>query len=256
MSLTVCHTLWIGPSLGAVEKACLRSILRQGHRLALYCYHPPQNAPDGIEIRDAREILPEARVVRYRNGSPALFSNLFRYELQRRGAMLWVDADVYLLRPLDLSSPYIMGDQGDGLINTAVLRIPAESPLLPPLIAQFDEKRPPFWLPRWERWDAWRRRVSTGKTQLDRMPWGTTGPHALTALAKKYGLESRSVAPTVFYPVPWPEAHWITEPQLMLDSVITPDTIGIHLWNERIKALKDIPAPAGSFLARIQAEGA
>src|SRR5690349_7920416 len=36
-----CVTLWIGESLGAVERACLRSVLRQGHSLALYCYDRP-----------------------------------------------------------------------------------------------------------------------------------------------------------------------------------------------------------------------
>src|SRR5687768_2878830 len=87
--LTQCVTLWIGPSLGAVERACLKSVLRQGHRLALYCYREPIGVPDGVELRDAAEILPEHRIIRHKTGSVALFANWFRYELQRRSLGTW-----------------------------------------------------------------------------------------------------------------------------------------------------------------------
>jgi hypothetical protein len=33
-------------------------------------------------------------------------------------------------------------------------------------------------------------------------------------------------------------------------------TVTVHLWNERIKHFKEKPAPKGSFLARLQQEGA
>lgn len=45
------------------------------------------------------------------------------------------------------------------------------------------------------------------------------------------------------------------DPLRSLESRITPATIGLHLWNERIKAWKDEPAPPGSFLARLHQEG-
>src|SRR4051812_13298665 len=95
-----CNSLWIGARLGAVERACLRSLMRHGHRLVLWCYALPDGVPDGVELRDAGEIVPESRIVAYAEGSHALFANLFRYELLRREPGLWVDCDVYALAPL------------------------------------------------------------------------------------------------------------------------------------------------------------
>src|SRR5262245_41766923 len=132
--------LWIGPALGPLERACMNSVRRQGHRLVLWCYEEPRHVPDGVELADAAEILPRHRLIRHRSGSVSLFSNLFRYELQRRGLGTWLDCDVYLLKPLDGESPYLLVEEVPGTINSAVLRTPPDSPLLPPLIALFEER--------------------------------------------------------------------------------------------------------------------
>ena len=122
-----CVTLWIGERLGAVERACMRSVLRQDHRVALYCYRPPMGIPDGVEVRDASDVLPEAKVFRTHRGSVAAFSDWFRYELQRAGAGTWVDTDMYLLRPIDETRPYLFGEEASGVLNNAVLRLPTGS---------------------------------------------------------------------------------------------------------------------------------
>ena len=251
-----CVTLWIGPRLGLLERACLRSVLRQGHRLTLYCYEVPEGVPEGVEIADAGTIVPRSRVIRHRGGSASLFSNLFRYELQRRGLGTWVDADVYLLAPLDGESDYLLGCEAPGVINGAVLRLPADSPLLPPLIALFDEGEVPSWLPWRARLAARLRLAARGRTGLADMPWGTAGPKALSCLAARFGVADRALPVEVLYPVPWQEADWIVDPAASLDRKTGPRTVAVHLWNERIKAVKDRPAPPGSFLARLQAEGA
>ena len=248
--------MWIGPSLGAIERACLKSVLRQGHSLALYCYAPPAGVPDGVELRDAGEILPEDCIVRHKTGSVALFANWFRYELQRRALGTWLDTDAYLLKPLESEKPYLMGEYEPGRINNGVLRIPPDSPLLTPLISLFEEKSVPAWLPPRAWLAAWWRLGSTGRSGLADMPWGSAGPLALTALAKRYGLGHLADPPEVLYPARWQDADWILDPAVAVDDVITARTVSIHVWNERIKHFKDAPAPAGSFLARLQAEGA
>jgi hypothetical protein len=88
-----------------VERACLRSVLRQGHELAPYCHRRPAGMPAGVEMRDASAILPEDRIVRHRAGSASLFANWFGYELLRQRLGTWIDADIYLLEPLDEDSP-------------------------------------------------------------------------------------------------------------------------------------------------------
>ena len=251
-----CATLWIGPRLGLLERACLRSVLRQGHRLTLYCYKPPEGVPEGLEMADAAAILPADRIVRHHGGSPSLFSNLFRYELQRRGLGTWIDSDVYLLAPIDGGSDYLLGYEAPGVINGAVLRLPPDSPMLPPLIALFDEREVPPWLPWRARLAARLRLALTGRSGLADMPWGSAGPRALSWLAPHLGLADRALPREVLYPVPWQQAEWILDPAAALADKVAPQTIAIHLWNDRIKHLKDRPAPPGSFLARLQEEGA
>jgi hypothetical protein len=248
--------LWIGSSLGSVERACMRSVLRQGHELSLYCYAPPTGVPGGVALRDAAEIAPESGIVRHRGGSAALFANLFRYRLQQEGRGIWLDCDVYLLAPIGGADEHLFGEEAPGRINNAVLRLPPDSPLLPPLIALFDDKIVPPWLPLRARLAAGWRLARTGKAGLSQMPWGVAGPMAVTALAHEYGLSAQARPPEIFYPIPWQEAGWIRDPARRLEEMTTPRTVGLHLWNECIKAFKDEPAPPGSFLDRLHREGA
>lgn len=249
-------TLWIGPSLGAVERACLRSAMRQGHAVSLFSYGPVQGVPAGVALRDAAEIVPRARIVRHHTGSVALFANLFRYTLLQREAVTWIDADLYVIKPIDGLQPYLFGRQSEEYINSAALRLPGNAPIIARLIAMFDERRVPGWLHWRQRLAAYRRRWATGKTGLAEMPWGTAGPHALTEFAKKAGLIAHALPQETFYPVSYERADWILDPATRLEDVVAPETVAVHLWNEVIKGYKDKPAPAGSFLARLQEEGA
>jgi hypothetical protein len=254
--LEPCVTLWIGPRLGRVERACLRSALRQGHRVALYCYDQVADIPEGVEVRDAAAILPADSIIHHHSGSVALFANWFRYELQRREFGIWIDMDQYLVAPIETQRPHIFGWQDEGTIASGVLRIPGDSPLLPELIELFEERTIPFWLSRRQRVAAWLRRRATGRTGLSRMPWGSAGPRALTALARKHGLLGEALPVSAFYPMHYLEADWVRDPSRPPEAVLEAGTVGVHLWNEMIKAWKEEPAPAGSFLARLHAEGA
>jgi len=222
--------------------------------LTLYCYREPIGIPDGIEIADASAILPESSVIRHRNGSVAPFSDWFRYELLKRGLGTWIDTDMYLLRPLDAEHPNLFGEERRGLINNAVLRLPANSPLLDVVLMPFKGTMPPWLAPR-DRLASKLRAWLTGKLDVGAMPWGTTGPAALTAATAKFGLSSLASPPPVFYPVPWQRADWILDSALRLEQVVTESTVGIHLWNECIRHVKERPPPEGSFLQRLWSEG-
>ena len=87
------------------------------------------------------------------------------------------------------------------------------------------------------------------------MPWGSAGPHAVTWLARREGIERLALSRPVFYPVPWQNAGWIRDPAQALEKLVAPETRAVHLWNELIKGFKDAPGPRGSFLARLQEEG-
>jgi hypothetical protein len=95
----------------------------------------------------------------------------------------------------------------------------------------------------------------TGRVDLTKVPWGTTSPRALTALAREYGIYHLAEPQERFYPVPWQRADWILDPSIDLEDVITDGTVAVHLWNRCISAFKNDPTPPGSFLHRLQAEG-
>ena len=246
--------MWIGDRLGPVERACLRSIARH-HRVTLYSYGRARGVPGEVEWRDANQIIPASEIFFQRNGSVAAFSDWFRYELLRRDAGTWVDTDVYLLRPLDMEASYLFGEEEAGVINNAVLRLPAESPLLSVLLGVFEKRTTPKWLP----WRPYLRsrvhELVTGRVDLTRLPWGATGPMALTSVAKELGLASQAQPADVFYPVPWSKADWILDPHVSLADITSKRTVAVHLWNYCIHMFKDKPAPSGSFLERLQAEG-
>lgn len=251
---TDCVTLWIGDTLGPVERACLRSVARH-HKLALYCYRAPDGVPDGIEVRDAAAILPQRAIFAHRSGSFGPFADWFRYELQRRGLGIWVDADMYLLAALDFDRPYLFGEQSPGLINNAVLRLPAEAPIVPLLLKPFEQRTIPAGLP-WRLFLPMRvRELVAGEVDFRSAPWGSTGPYALSALVRRLGLTAQALPPDVFYPVSWRDADWIRTPGLKLEDIVTERTVAIHLWNECIKGYKNAPAPKGSFLERLHEEG-
>lgn len=255
MSPPALATLWIGEALGRLERACLRSVVRQGHPLTLYCYSEPRGVPEGVRLRDAAAVLPESAVIRHRSGSVSLFSNRFRYELQRQALGIWIDTDAYLLAPLPGDRPHLFGRYEPALIASGILGLPADSPMVADLLEPFEERTVPAWLNRRDRLRAWWRLRRTGSTSLPDMPWGTAGPHAVTAVARRHGLDGHALDPEVLYPTHWREARWVIDPAIALEDVTTPRTVSVHLYNEMIKAFKEQPAPPGSFLARLQAEG-
>lgn len=249
--------LWIGPELSALERACMRSVMAQGHRLTLYTYDPVGSVPEGVDRRDAAEILPRSAIIHHKRGSVALFSDYFRFELQRRGLGLWLDADTYLLAPLDYApGAHVFGWNEADCLGAGVLQLPAGSPIVAEVIDLFERPHVPGWL-RWQdRLRSHARAVLAGGVRLGDLPWGVAGPLALTALARKHGVIDQAQDRRIFYPFDYAESGWIFDPARSLEEWITPQTRAIHLYNHMIASRKAEPAAPGSFMARLQAEGA
>ena len=255
--MTSCVTLWVGEKLGPIERACLKSITRSGNRLALYCFAEPSGVPEGVEVRDASEGLALKDMLEVSGGRADLYSDWFRYELMAKGiGGTWVDTDIYAVGLFDDTEPHLFGDQGKGVFHTAVLRLPPDSPMLPGLLEVFRERTTPTWMRKKHYWPMRIRELLTGKADLSKTTWGTTAPYALTAMARKFHLEHLAQPPERFYPVPFEQAHWLLDPNTKVEDVTTEGTVAVHLWNECIRTYKNKPAPAGSFLERLQQEGA
>jgi hypothetical protein len=248
------NALWVGGSLGRVEHVCLASALAVGHSVSLYTYHGVTNAPGGIDILDAREVLLEHRLARYGfNGSFALGSNIFRYELMRRGLGCWIDADVYFLQPLMFDADaHIFGWEDEQYIGSAVLQIPQKSPLLADLLAFVNSKPvvPPWWTLK-KRLRQRLLAIQGRARKLEDLPWGTAGPRALTHYIKKNGMTAHAAGPEVFYPIHWSQAEDIFASAATVRSRFTSRTKTVHLWNARIQHRKDGAIAPSCFFAEI-----
>jgi hypothetical protein len=229
--------MWIGGNLGPVAVACLTSFVRHGHRVVLYCYDPPKDVPEGVELADAEKIVPFDRAIRHkRTGSYAVFADLFRYELQRRGLGLWIDCDFYCVRPIFFDQEYVFGWQSRDQVNNAALRLPAESRLVAELIGLFDRATPIFpWLDESEQRKLRERKFAGERFDLSDLPWGSAGPRALTYLVRTLGLIQHAMKPTVFYPLPAREAPKLLRADADIGRFLTPATLTVHLWNEALR---------------------
>jgi len=256
--LPVLNTMWVEGPLSYVEQVCLKSALAQGHRVVLYTYFDVSGVPAGVEVRDGREVMGDDYLMKQKKrNSWSLCSNIFRYFLMKEQESIWIDTDVYFIKPLKPEQgTHVYGWQKEDLLNGAVLRIPTDSHLLDMLIdfVHLPSIVPP-WLP-WRKKLRYQIRPWLGLRPLTlaEHPWGVIGPRALTHFAKELDLTHHAVPQDVFYPLPAKQAKLLFDPEADVDSYMTDRTVAVHLWNEGIKEFKRAPAPEGSFIGRVCAE--
>lgn len=246
-------TLWVSGRLGPLEELCLTSFVRNGHPVALYTYEGVDNAPAGVELRDGEEVLPFAtmRANRYANGSWALGSNLFRYELQRLGKGLWVDTDVVSIRPFPLADPVVVGWESPDYLNGAILYLQQDLPVIGEAIAAFHAGRVPSWV-NWHQGLVPRLKSALGmRLAAPDMPHGTFGPKGVTALLRRHQLMAHARPPEVFYPLSPKRALGAFDGSLTLDEVITEESLTLHLWNEKLGDIKRLPWPKNALISEL-----
>jgi hypothetical protein len=251
------HSLWIGPRLGWLERLSVSSWLAHGHRAVLWTYHPIEGVPRGVDIRDARAILPESAITYHSfSGSVSLFSNRFRYHLFQRCSATWFDSDVFLLRPFINVSPYVYAWETAASICNAVLRLPAGSPALRDLLTFTDASVPvPRWWPLKSR-VAQRARALVGRhARPQELEWGTFGPRALSEILRRRGLTGHALPRETFYPIIWTETAMLYAPREVVEARITPRTVGVHLWSTSsgiatpaVLTLRNRPSPPESWI--------
>lgn len=251
-----CCALWIGGNLGPIAAACLASFTRRGHRVVLYCYDAPKDVPPGIEVADAATVLPADRLFRHKaTGSYAIFADYFRYELLRRGLGVWIDCDVYCVRPIELGNGHVYGWQAMQSINNAVLGLPADSPVLPQLTAIFTTQSPVMpWFPVQAQQSLTAAKLSGAVFGAADLPWGATGPLALTYVLLQAGLARHARPRAVFYPIGSENVAPFIQRGVDFASHIAPETLTVHLWNEILrKRLGDVER--GSAIDRLMSDG-
>jgi hypothetical protein len=225
-------TFWAGKTVSPFEAACITSFVARGYAYTVFSYETIDNLPDGVDLRDAREITDEGNVSRFLiRGRPNLshFSDLFRYELFRRTEHIWVDTDMLLLRSFDLASyDELLAREDASMLCGAIMRLDGTNPALATLI---------------ERTEGLRDRE---------LVWGATGPRLLTSVFGRQAVMDRAYPPERFFPIHYDQSWKVFLPERREEcGELCRSAITTHLWNDRVVKIgiwKRFGPPVGSFL--------
>ncbi len=248
-------TFWHGP-LDGLRLTCLRSQVAAGHKVTVYSFDPLPGLPDGVGNAEAEAILPHAFSEKLRPPQPdgswrdwtvLQFSDFFRMRLMAESAGLWLDADVLLLKPVEIDpiKPYFAWERPRQLGNS-VLYLPSDDAIVMAfehLIEQ--EELTPDWLAIRHRLTFALRRLRGGSSRLSDIRVAIYGPAALTALARRTGELQHALPKKSFY-----AAH--AEPKRFFDPsdfsglVSDPGITGLHISP---KGRGGQPPVAGSLYA-------
>ena len=231
-------TFWHGP-LDALRLTCLRSQVAAGHKVTVYSFDSVPGLPDGVGNAEAEAILPHAFAERLRPTGPdgvwrdwttLQFSDFFRMRLMARNAGLWLDADVLLLKPVEIdpAKPYFAWERPRQLGNSVLYLPPGD-----PIVAAFErlmaqEELTPDWLALRHRLTFALQKLRGGSNRLSDIRVAIFGPAALTALARRYGELHDALPRKSFYAV-HAEPKLFFEPQDFSVLIGDPDIIGLHI---------------------------
>lgn len=235
----IIKTLWIGGSLSRLEYVCLKSFLVAGHEVHLYVYEDVKNIPEGVIVLDANEVVDKSEIFTYGSvagkgkGSVAGFANYFRYKmLYESSNSFWVDADVICLKKFEINSEIIAGYESVDFINNAVIGVKEANHYLFNDLVSYCKN--PYALKKWDSIKQIIKKLiarTIGKKNMSFLPWGTTGPKALTGFMKKYSIEACPVKD--FYPIASLEWRDIFFNEANFSKLN--DSYAIHLWNEQLR---------------------
>jgi hypothetical protein len=248
-------TFWHG-KLDSLRQLCLRSQLAAGHQVTVYSFEPLAELPDGVGNAEAEAILPHTFSEKLRPPNPdgtwrdwttLQFSDFFRMRLMARNQGLWLDADVLLLKPVDLdpAKPFFAWERPRQLGNS-VLYLPPDDPI----VAAFEDlmsqdELTPDWLALRHRLTFLLRKLRGGSNRLSDIRVAIYGPAALTALARRAGELHHALPKKSFYAV-HAEPRLFFEPLDFSALIADPEIIGFHISP---KGRGDQPPVAGSLHA-------
>jgi len=213
--------LWFGNPLSTLEIMSMVSFLRNGHEYNLYVYEDLQNIPDGVNVKDANQIVPKEKIFKSldsegKPGSLAPFADYFRYKLIYENGGYWADMDCICIKPWDFKEDFVFSSEnthrGEQEANIGVIKTPLKHDVLKYCIDKIDS--------------------FPDKTQI---PWGFSGPVLLREAIFHFNLESYVKSWNTFMPINWWEINKCFVPNY--DFNITDEMYCIHINNEIIRRM-------------------
>ena len=230
-------TFWHGP-LDALRQTCLRAQVAVGHKVTVYSFDTIPGLPEGVGNAEAEAILPLAFSERlrppqadgsWRDWTVLQFSDFFRMRLMARAAGLWLDADVLLLKPveIDLAKPFFAWERPRQLGNS-VLYLPSGDPIVAAFAALMRQHQlTPDWLALRHRLIFALRKLR-GSHRLSDVRVAIYGPAALTALARRAGELQDALPKKSFYAV-HAEPKMFFDPSDFSALIDDPEITGLHI---------------------------
>jgi hypothetical protein len=139
------RTFWVGPPLSIYEILSLKSFLSVGARVILYSYEKGLVVPEGVELRDANEVLPVGILERYNAGNTkawARHSDLFRYVMLEKFGGWYADLDIVCLADALPRGEMYFGRANEARIFAGLLKFLKGAAVLKELVAEAEQLLP------------------------------------------------------------------------------------------------------------------
>lgn len=207
------NMFWIGDELSNLELLSIKSHLKVGHKVFLWCYEKIKNVPDGVIFKNAAEILEKKDIFSYQigegKGSFSACSNLFRYRLIYKYGGWWSDTDVVVLKKFNFDKPYVFASERTRnffcVPTTCVFKCEKNSGVMGYCLKTAE---------------------NINKEDLE---WSTIGPKLLSKAVFDNWLEDYVLSPECFCPINWFDAE---KDPLVEKFPNTDNAYAIHMWHE------------------------
>ena len=204
--------------------------------------------PKGVERRSIDEIRPGLSV-KIREHSPQTAADFVKILLLKNYDAVWVDADVYCLKPFKKKLSYIFAPDHDetieglkqGRIHTAVLALPKDSEALD-LSAQYVNASLGY--------QSVQNAVIAAYFEAQkRNPMLNDGRSSLTFFLEKTGELTHQLPSSVLYPIHYGLGDCYWDPFADFSKRFKGDTLSTHIWASKIRPIwYESRALRGSFM--------
>ena len=129
--MVVVSCLWVGSRLSRMEYYSIKSFLKVGYEVHLWCYEEIENVPQGTIIKDANLVLNVEDIFLLKK-SFLPFSDIWRYKFLYEFGGIWFDLDMLCLKQFDTNDEYIISSEytmqnGRFKSNIGILKAPKGS---------------------------------------------------------------------------------------------------------------------------------
>lgn len=235
-SMQIANFFWHGSPLNLYVYACLASFVKHDFQVRLWCYRP-LDAPLGVILCDASEILPESFIDKCemagKKPSMACFSDFFRYKLLSEKDGWWFDTDVLCLKNASefaAMDGMTLGYEDRLSIAIGVMRLDKDLSLL---LFNFSK--------------------SIGEKKNFNFDWGDVGPKLITDFITSNGIKNINIKESnLFYPIHYTDALMaLSVACAQRTSFLCNDSLTYHYWNEILTRKNidlDVMPPINSYL--------